>query len=51
MSDVEHLILSQALSGHSSVKFDEKLYKCTIDEFNTAMDKIKEKMSMVGLEG
>ena len=51
MSEIESMIINQALSGHSALKFDEKLYKCSIDEFNSALDNIKEKMSLVGLEG
>lgn len=50
LSHVEHLIMNNALNGISKVKFDTNLYDCTIDEFNQALDSLKNKMSLVGLE-
>jgi hypothetical protein len=51
MSDLETMIINNALNGSSSIKFDAKLYNCSVDEFNLALDSIKSKMSLVGLEG
>lgn len=51
MNDLETMIINNALNGTSSIKFDAKLYNCSIDEFNQALDSIKNKMSIVGLEG
>jgi len=51
MSDLEGKILRQALSSHSQVKFDENVYNCSLDEFNIALNNIKDKMSLMGLEG
>lgn len=51
MNEIETLIVENALSGNSIIKFDAKLYKCTIDEFNNALENIKTKLSLVGLEG
>jgi hypothetical protein len=51
MSDLENKILKQALSSHSLVKFDESIYNCSLDEFNIALNSIKDKMSLMGLEG
>jgi hypothetical protein len=51
MDEIEIQIIENALSGNSTIKFDAKLYKCTIDEFNNALENIKTKMSLVGLEG
>ena len=51
MNEIETMIVENALSGNSIIKFDAKLYKCTIDEFNNALENIKTKLSLVGLEG
>jgi hypothetical protein len=50
LSHVEHLIMNNALNGISKIKFDTNIYDCTIDEFNKALDSLKNKMSLVGLE-
>lgn len=51
MSDLESKIINNALNGPSSIKFDSKLYNCSMDEFNCAVESIKNKMVLVGLEG
>jgi hypothetical protein len=51
MSELESLIINNALNGVSSVKFDAKIYNCSLDEFNNALENIKTKMALVGLEG
>jgi hypothetical protein len=51
LTELENLIIKNALSGNSSVKFDAKLYKCSIEEFTIALENIKNKMSLYGLEG
>ena len=51
MSNLENQILNNALSSHSSIKFDERLYNCSLEEFNIALSSIKDKMSLMGLEG
>ena len=51
MSDLETRIIQNALNGSSSVKFDAKLYNCSMEEFNGALESIKNKMSLFGLEG
>ena len=51
MSELESLIINNALNGASSVKFDAKIYNCSLDEFNNALENIKTKMALVGLEG
>ena len=51
MTDLENLIINTALNGPSSIKFDAKLYNCSIEEFNLALESIKHKMCLVGLEG
>ena len=51
MSDLENRIIQNALNGSSSLKFDAKLYNCSMEEFNGALESIKNKMSLFGLEG
>lgn len=51
LTELENLIIQNALSGNSSVKFDAKLYKCSMEEFTIALENIKNKMSLYGLEG
>ena len=51
MSELENMIINNALNGASSVKFDAKIYNCSLDEFNNALENIKNKMALVGLEG
>ena len=50
MSDVETKIINNILNGSSKLKFDSKLYNCTAIEFNNAVENIKSKLSIVGLE-
>lgn len=51
MSKVESAIINNALNGSSNLKYDSKTYNCTIDEFNNAIESIKNKMAIFGLEG
>ena len=51
MSAVESKILQHILNGNSKLKFDPKLYDCTSTEFYNAVENIKNKMSLVGIEG
>ena len=51
MSTVESKILQHILNGNSKLKFDPKLYDCTSTEFYNAVENIKNKMSLVGIEG
>ena len=51
MSDVETKIINNILNGSAKLKFDSKLYNCTATEFNNAVENIKSKLSIVGLEG
>ena len=41
---------SNEFSTSSKLKFDSKLYNCTAIEFNNAVENIKSKLSIVGLE-
>ena len=51
MTTIESTILRNALNSNSQIKYDHKLYNCTIDEFNNALDNIKSKMALFGIEG
>ena len=51
MSTVETKIIHHILNGNSKLKFDPKLYECTSTEFYNAVENIKNKMSLVGIEG
>lgn len=50
MSDVETKIINNILNGSCKLKFDSKLYNCTALEFNNAVENIKSKLSIIGLE-
>jgi hypothetical protein len=51
MSDLETKIITFALNGTKDIKYDSKLYNCSLDEFQEALENIKNKMALVGLEG
>jgi hypothetical protein len=51
MSDIESKIIKNILNGNLKVKYDPRLYHCSISEFNIAVENIKNKMSMAGIEG
>jgi len=51
MSTVETKILHHILNGNTKLKFDAKIYDCTSMEFHNAVENIKNKMSLVGIEG
>jgi len=51
MSDLETKIINFALNGTKDIKYDSKLYNCSLDEFQEALENIKNKMALVGLEG
>ena len=50
LNDVENKILSTILNGSTTLKFDAALYNCSIEEFNDAVDGLRDKMSIAGLE-
>ena len=50
LSLIEEKIVSNALSGKKKIVFNANIYRCTIDEFNIALDSLKNKMSLLGLE-
>ena len=50
LNEIENKILSNILNGSTSLKFDAALYNCSIEEFNDAIDGLKDKMSLAGLE-
>ncbi len=50
LSLIEEKIISNALSGKKKIVFSASVYRCTIDEFNTALNSLKNKMSLLGLE-
>jgi hypothetical protein len=50
LSLLEEKIISNALSGKKKIVFNANIYRCTIDEFNIALDSLKNKMSLLGLE-
>jgi hypothetical protein len=56
MSDLENQIIEKALSSpikgkYINLEFDAKLYNCSMEEFSNALENIKNKMSMIGMEG
>ena len=51
LSAVETKILNNILNGNLKLKFDPKIYECTSIEFYNAVENIKDKMSIVGIEG
>jgi hypothetical protein len=51
MNDVESKIIKNILNGNLKIKYDPKLYQCSISEFNIAVENIKNKMSIAGIEG
>jgi hypothetical protein len=50
LDEVENKIISTILNGSSKLKYDSKLYGCTASEFNKAVENIKTKMSLIGIE-
>jgi len=51
MSEIEFKIINSALSGTKDIKYDPKVYNCTLNEFQEALENVKDKMALVGLEG
>ena len=51
MNDVESKIINNILNGNLKIKYDPKLYHCSISEFNIAVENIKNKMCLAGIEG
>lgn len=50
MNDVEAKIINTILNGTSKLKYDSKLYNCSLSDFNNAVENIKSKMCIVGFE-
>jgi predicted ferric reductase len=50
LNDVENKIIANILNGSSKLKYDSKLYGCSASEFNKAVENIKTKMSLIGIE-
>jgi len=50
LSDVENKIISNILNGSSKLKYDSKTYNCSLTDFNKAVENIKTKMSLIGIE-
>ena len=50
LDEVENKIIATILNGSSKLKYDSKLYGCTASEFNKAVENIKTKMSLIGIE-
>ena len=50
LDEVENKIIANILNGSSKLKYDSKLYGCSASEFNKAVENIKTKMSLIGIE-
>jgi len=50
LDEVENKIISTILNGSSRLKYDSKIYGCSASEFINAVENIKSKMSLVGIE-
>jgi ABC-type Na+ transport system ATPase subunit NatA len=50
LSNIEEKIISNALSAKKKIEFNAQVYQCTADEFNNALNSLKNKMSLLGLE-
>lgn len=50
LDEVENKIISTILNGSSRLKYDSKIYNCSASEFINAVENIKSKMSLVGIE-
>jgi len=50
LDEVENKIISTILNGSTKLKYDSKLYGCSALEFNKAVENIKTKMSLIGIE-
>ena len=56
ITDLENKIIQKVLSTpvkkkHINVEFDAKLYKCSVEEFNNALNSLKNKLTILGFEG
>ncbi len=51
MSDLERPILMQVMNGSSQIDYRPNVYKCSEDEFEQALNDLRDKMALVGLEG
>ncbi len=50
LNEIENKIIKNVLNGSVNLKFDASLYNCSVEEFNIAMDGLRDKMSLIGLE-
>jgi hypothetical protein len=51
LTDIEQSILTMALSGNSVITYKSHLYKCSEEDFNIALNSLRDKMSLAGIEG
>jgi hypothetical protein len=50
LNDIENKIVMNVLNGSANIKFDAALYNCSVDEFNVAMDGLRDKMTFIGMD-
>ena len=50
LNDIENKIVNNILNGSANVKFDSALYNCSVDEFNKALDGLRDKMTFIGMD-
>jgi hypothetical protein len=50
LNEIENKIVMSVLNGSANIKFDSALYNCSIDEFNIAMDGLRDKMTFIGMD-
>ena len=50
LNEIENKIVMSVLNGSANIKFDSALYNCSVDEFNIAMDGLRDKMTFIGMD-
>jgi hypothetical protein len=50
LSDLQKNIICQALNGETNMIYKPEKYKCTKDEWEQALEKIKEAINICGYE-
>jgi hypothetical protein len=51
LSPLESAILNQVLNGSSSITYRPNVYNCSEEEFEDALNALRDKMTLVGFEG